>query len=38
MASLRKSLYDRPQTASDVLATLMQVRLDLLIRERSRIA
>lgn len=36
--SLQKSLYDRPQTASDVLTTLMQVRLDFLIRERSRSA
>jgi eukaryotic-like serine/threonine-protein kinase len=38
MASLRKNLYDRPQTAVDVLTTLLQVRLDLLIRERSRTA
>jgi serine/threonine-protein kinase len=38
LASLRKNLYDRPQTAVDVLTTLLQVRLDLLIRERSRTA
>jgi serine/threonine protein kinase len=35
MQCLSKSLYDRPQTAPDVLATLMQVRLDFLIRERA---
>jgi eukaryotic-like serine/threonine-protein kinase len=35
---LCKDLYERPQTASDVLTTLMQVRLDFLIRERSRTA
>jgi serine/threonine protein kinase len=38
MASLRKSLYDRPQTAADFVAALSDVRLDLLIRERSRTA
>jgi hypothetical protein len=38
MTMLRKNLYERQQTATDVLATLMHVRLDLLIRERSRIA
>jgi serine/threonine protein kinase len=35
---LRKSLYDRPQTASDVVATLTSIRLDLLILDRSRTA
>jgi serine/threonine protein kinase len=35
--SLRKSLYDRPQTAADVLAALQQVRLDLLIADRARL-
>jgi serine/threonine protein kinase len=36
--SLRKSLYDRPQTAADVLAALQQVRLDLLIADRAQLA
>jgi serine/threonine protein kinase len=38
MTMLRKNLYERPQTAGDVLATLMHVRLDLQIRERGRTA
>jgi serine/threonine protein kinase len=38
MASLRKNLYDRPQTMADILATLTDVRLELQIRERSRTA
>jgi serine/threonine protein kinase len=38
MMSLRKSLYERPQTASDIVAMLSDVRLDLLICERSRTA
>jgi hypothetical protein len=31
-------MYERPQTASDIVAMLTQLRIDLLIRERSRIA
>jgi serine/threonine protein kinase len=38
MSSLRKNMYERPQTASDIVAMLEQLRIDLLIRERSRIA
>ncbi|MCU1227647.1 MAG: prkC 5 [Acidobacteria bacterium] len=38
MSSLRKNMYERPQTASDIVAMLDQLRIDLLIRERSRIA
>jgi eukaryotic-like serine/threonine-protein kinase len=38
MTSLRKSLYDRPQTMSQILATLTDVRLELQIRERARTA
>jgi serine/threonine-protein kinase len=38
MMSLRKNMYERPQTASDIVAMLTQLRIDLLIRERSRIA
>ena len=38
MQCLQKNYYDRPHTASDVLTMLMQVRLDFLIRERSRTA
>jgi serine/threonine protein kinase len=38
MASLRKSLYDRPQTMTDILATLTDVRLDLQIQDRARTA
>ncbi|HXA16510.1 MAG TPA: protein kinase [Thermoanaerobaculia bacterium] len=38
MTSLRKNLYDRPQTMSDIVATLTDVRLDLQIRERGRTA
>ena len=38
MLSLRKSMYERPQTANDVVAMLSDVRVDLLIRERSRTA
>jgi eukaryotic-like serine/threonine-protein kinase len=38
MASLRKNMYERPQTAAEVLATLNQVRLDLLIHARAAIA
>jgi serine/threonine protein kinase len=36
MRSLRKSLYDRPQTAGDLLDGLMQIRIDLLVHERER--
>jgi len=35
MRSLHKSLYDRPQTAADVVAALTQVRIDLLLERRS---
>ncbi len=38
MTSLRKNLYDRPQTMSDIVATLTDIRLDLQIRERGRTA
>jgi serine/threonine protein kinase len=38
MTSLRKNLYDRPQTMSEILATLTDVRLELQIRERARTA
>ena len=38
MTSLRKNLYDRPQTMADILATLTDVRLELQIRERSKTA
>ena len=38
MACLRKSLYERPQTAAEIVATLMQVRLDLQILDRARTA
>jgi serine/threonine protein kinase len=38
MTSLRKNLYDRPQTMSDIVATLTDVRLELQIRERARTA
>ncbi len=38
MTSLRKNLYDRPQTMTDILATLTDVRLDLQILERARTA
>jgi serine/threonine-protein kinase len=38
MTSLRKNLYDRPQTMSDILVTLTDIRLDLQIRERARTA
>ena len=38
MTSLRKNLYDRPQTMSDIAATLTDIRLDLQIRERGRTA
>ena len=33
--SLQKSLYDRPQSAAEVVATLTQVRIDLLLERRS---
>jgi len=36
--SLRKSLYDRPQTAGDVLDSLTQVHVDLLLLERAHSA
>ena len=35
MASLRKNLYERPQTAAEVLVLLSRIRVDLLIGERS---
>ena len=38
MACLAKSMYERPQTAAEIVATLMQVRLDLLILDRARTA
>jgi eukaryotic-like serine/threonine-protein kinase len=38
MTALRKNLYDRPQTMSQILATLTDVRLELQIRERARTA
>ncbi len=38
MTSLRKNLYDRPQTMSDMVGTLTDVRLELQIRERARTA
>lgn len=38
MTALRKSLYDRPQTMSQILTTLTDVRLELQIRERGRTA
>ncbi len=38
MTSLRKNLYDRPQTMSDIVATLTDVRFELQIRERGRTA
>jgi len=38
MTSLRKNLYDRPQTMSDIVATLTDVRLEFQIRERARTA
>jgi len=38
MTALRKNLYDRPQTMSQILATLTDVRLELQIRERGRTA
>jgi len=38
MASLRKNMYERPQTATEVLATLTQVRLDLMIQARGATA
>lgn len=38
MTSLRKNLYDRPQTMSDIVATLTDIRLELQIRERGRTA
>lgn len=34
---LRKNLYERPQTASEVATALMEVRIDLLVRERARL-
>jgi eukaryotic-like serine/threonine-protein kinase len=33
--SLQKNLYDRPQSAAEVAATLTQVRIDLLLERRS---
>jgi serine/threonine protein kinase len=38
MTAVRKNLYDRPQTMSDIVATLTDIRLDLQIRERGRTA
>ena len=38
MSSMRKNMYERPQTASDVVAMLTQLRLDLLLAERARTA
>ena len=38
MSSLRKNLYERPQTAVDVLARLTDIRFELLMRERFRTA
>jgi serine/threonine protein kinase len=38
MTSLRKNLYDRLQTMSDILATLIDVRFELQMRERARTA
>ena len=38
MGCLRKNMYERPQTAAFVLATLDHIRIDLLIRDRSRTA
>ena len=38
MTSLRKNLYDRPQTMSRILTTLTDIRLELQIRERARTA
>jgi len=38
MASLRKNLYDRPQTMAEIVMTLTDVRLELQIRERARTA
>ncbi len=38
LSSLRKSMYERPQTAAEVLAALTQVRLDLLIQSRTATA
>ncbi len=38
MQCLHKDLYARPQTAAEALQRLQDVRLDLLIRERSRTA
>lgn len=37
-ASLRKNLYERPQTAADVIARLTDIRFELLVRERGRTA
>jgi serine/threonine protein kinase len=38
MSTMRKNMYERPQTASDVVAMLTQLRLDLLLAERARTA
>jgi serine/threonine protein kinase len=38
MSMLRKNMYERPQTASDIVAMLTQLRLDLLLAERARTA
>jgi len=37
MSMLRKNLYERPQTAAEVATELMEVRVDLLVRERTRL-
>jgi hypothetical protein len=34
-ARLRKNIYERQQTAAEILAQLGEARLDLLMRERS---
>ncbi len=38
MSSLHKNMYERPQTAAEVLAALTQIRLDLLIQSRTATA
>src|SRR5205085_9370730 len=37
-STMRKNMYERPQTASDVVAMLTQLRLDSLLAERARTA